>query len=107
MSNPLIVFLGVAAGLGVGYAMFKGGGGNLLESVHKMFQKKKQEEIKEIEEKQKGIKAEITTKEKISKDSQKKIKDIQEKAASEIEEVLKEENISNIHKTITNDWEDI
>ena len=108
MAGPLTILLGVLAGLGVGLAVFKtGSGSSILKKIHEIFQKQKVDEIVNIEGKQNVVRTEIATKEKITKDSQKKIRDIQEKAASEIEEVLKEENVSNIHKTITSDWEDI
>jgi len=108
--SMLPVLLGIGGGLGVAYFFYTWGSGgkvNILAKVHKIFQKKKVEEIVGIEKKQNVIKTEIATKEKISKQSQEKIKTIQKKAADEIEEVLKKENVSDIHKSITSDWEDI
>ena len=108
--SSLAIIISVLGGLGIGYGLFKGfsgSGSKVLSKLHEAFQKKKVEEVKEIEKKQNVVKTVITTKENIAKDSQKKIKDIQKKAADEIEEVLKEEDVSNIHKSITNDWEEI
>ena len=108
--SVLPVLLGIGGGLGVAYFFYAWGSGgkvNVLAKVHKIFQKKKVEEIKGIEKKQNVIRTEIATKEKVSKESKKKIEDIQDKIVKEIEEVLKEDNVENIHKSITNDWEDI
>jgi len=108
--SALPVLLGIGGGLGVAYFFYAWGSGgkvNILAKVHKIFQKKKVEEIKGIEKKQNVVRTEIATKEKISKQSQEKIKTIQKKAADEIEEVLKKENVGDIHKSITSDWGDI
>lgn len=108
--SMLPVLLGIGGGLGVAYFFYSWGSGgkvNVLAKVHKMFQKKKVEEIKEIEKKQNVVRTEIATKEKVSKESKKRIEDIQKKTIEEIEEVLKEDNVENIHKSITSDWEDI
>ena len=81
--------------------------GDIMNALHKLFQKKGQENIDAIEEKQSKVKINIDHKEKLAAESKEKIKDIQKEAAEEIEEVLKKDRIDVIHDEIDRDWEDL
>jgi adenylate kinase len=81
--------------------------GDIMNALHKLFQKKSQENIAAIEEKQSKVKVNIDHKEKLAKENKERIKDIQKKAAEEIEEVLKKDRIDAIHDEIDRDWEDL
>ncbi len=113
MGDPLTILMGAAGcgGIAVIVYFFVSGAsskkGDIMNALHKLFQKKGQENIDAIEEKQSKVKVSIEQKEKLAEESKERIKDIQKKAAEEIEEVLKKDRIDTIHDEIDRDWEDL
>jgi len=114
MKNLLYGFLGCGGLAAIVYfllpqisKLFGGGDINVRKAVHELTQKIGQGKIKEIEKTESIVKIKIDKKEELSKESIKKIKTIQKKAAKEIEEILKETKITEIHKEIDNDWDDL
>lgn len=108
--NVVKVLVPILAGAGIFVVLFKFTSdkkGDAMKIIHDLFQKKGQENLEVIEEKQSKIKIEIEKKEKLAEESKEKIKEIQKKAAEEIEEVLKKDRINEIHKEIDSDWENL
>lgn len=99
----------IAGGGIIGYFVLGRGSGKLdfMSKIKDIFQKKKQEEIKRIEEKQNRVMMDIEVKEKVSKQAKERIDKTIKDASEEIEKIQKEENIGKIHKEIISDWSDI
>ena len=82
-------------------------GGITRAALHKAFQSKKQEEIKEVTKKQEVLNKQLEMAEQASEDSKKRINEIAKKAAVEINQVLKEDSIAKIDEEIDKDWDDL
>lgn len=112
MNPNLKVLYGILSCGGLGFLAFYlsskvGTKSKVLESIFNLTSKQKKEKIEQLEKKQNVIKVKLEESIKISKASKEKIQDIQKKAIKDIEKVLTENKVSNIHKEIENDWEDI
>lgn len=112
MNGPINVLIGLIgcgglAGISFLIASYFGKKSDILKAVHKVTQKNKEEKINQIEQKQTIVKVKIDKSEKVSEQAKTKIKEIQKEAVIEIEKILTEEKISNIHKSIEEDWEEI
>ena len=77
------------------------------EEASGILQKIGLQKVKDTEEKQKVVVAEIDKNEKLSEESKTKIKDIQKKAATEINTILKEESIAKIGEDIDKSWDEL
>ena len=110
--NIINIILGILSCGGVGFLAFFltskiGAKTQVMEAVHNLTQKQKEDKINNINKSQVPLRVKIDENEKLSKKTVKKIKSIQEKASKEIEEILKEEKIEKINLEVDTLWEEI
>ena len=103
----LLAGCGILAGIAYWWSSRSGKKSDARKGASEILQKVGLKKIKETEEKQKVVVAEIEKNEKLSMESKEKIKNIQKEAAKEIGAILKEERIANIDKEIDETWDEL
>jgi len=103
----LLAGCGVLAAIAYWWSSKSDKKGDIRNAVGAIFKKKTEAQIRDAEEKQKVVVAEIEKSEKLSEESKTKIKEIQKKAAKEIGVILKEESIAKIDEDIDKSWDDL
>jgi phosphomannomutase len=97
--NVLTSILAIGGTAGVGYilyTLFSGGGGEIAKKLQAMFQKKKLEEIDEIEKKQTDVAKKVLESEKVAEETKQKIKEIKKEYNKKIVKTLQEENLEDM-----------
>lgn len=92
----MILSFGGLAGLAVLVTNFVGGSLKIQEIMHKLFQKKAQENIIKKEEKEIPIIKKIIESEIIAKETREKINSIKKEANKEIVKILQKDNVEDI-----------
>lgn len=75
---------------------YMGNSFKITDIIHKLFQKKKQENIIEVEKKQDNVMKKLMESEKVATETKKKIKNIKKKANKEIVKILQKDNVEDI-----------
>ncbi len=99
-----LLAVGGAAGIGLFISQAFGGNMKIRELLHGIFQKKGQENIEQIEEKQNKIKKKILENEKVAEETKKKITDIKAEANKKIVKVLQEDNLEDLLNEADDLW---
>jgi len=92
----MLFSFGGLAGLALLVSNYMGGSFKITDVLHKLFQKKGQDNILEIEQKQETVMKKVMESEKIAEETKSKIKDIRKKANKEIVEILQKDNVEEI-----------
>jgi succinate dehydrogenase/fumarate reductase flavoprotein subunit len=98
MKNLIIMLFsfGGLAGIALLVSNYMGGSFKITDMIHKLFQKKGQENILEIEKKQDTVMEKVMESEKVAEETKTKIKDIRKKANKDIVEILQKDNVEDI-----------
>jgi uncharacterized protein (DUF3084 family) len=98
MENLLIMLFsfGGLAGIALIVSNYMGGSFKITDILHKLFQKKGQDNILEIEKKQDTVMKKVIESEKIAEESKEKIKKIKKEANKEIVKILQKEEAEDI-----------
>ena len=98
MKNLIIMLFsfGGLAGVALLASQYFGGSFKIGDILHKLFQKKGQDNIVAIEEKQDTVMEKVMESEKVAEETKKRIKNIKKKANKEIVEILQKDNIEDI-----------
>jgi len=92
----MLFSFGGLAGIALLVSNYMGGSFKITDIIHKLFQKKGQENIAAIEEKQETVMEKVMESEKVAEETKSKIKDIRKKANKEIVEILQKDNVEEI-----------
>ncbi len=98
MKNLIIMLFsfGGLAGIALIVSNYMGGSFKITDVLHKLFQKKGQDNILEIEKKQDTVMKKVMESEKVAEESKEKIKEIKKEANKEIVEILQKEEVEDI-----------
>lgn len=98
MKNLIIMLFsfGGLAGVALIVSNYMGGSFKITDMLHKLFQKKGQDNITKIENKQETVVKKITESEKVAEETKTKIKEIKKKANKDIVEILQKDNLEDI-----------
>ena len=98
MQNLLIMLFsfGGLAALALLVSNYIGGSFKITDVLHKIFQKKGQDNILEIEKKQDTVMKKVMESEKVAEKTKERIKDIKKKANKEIVKILQKEEVEDI-----------
>jgi len=91
----MLFSFGGLAGIALIVSQYFGGSFKITDILHKFTQKKRQENIAAIEEKQDTVMEKVMESEKVA-ETKTKIKDIKKKANKDIVEILQKDNVEDI-----------
>ena len=106
MKNIIFGILGIGGLAGIAYlwTSWMNNKSDIGEAVHKITQKIKQKNIKEIEEKQVVIVKKIEDNEKLSDDIKKEIVEIKKEANVKIKKILEKDNFEDLVNEVDDLW---
>lgn len=92
----MLFSFGGLAGIALFVSQYFGGSFKITDIIHKLFQKKGQDNITTIEEKQDTVMKKVMESERVAEETKEKIKDIKKKANKDIVEILQKDNVEDI-----------
>ena len=98
MKNLIMMLFsfGGLAGVALLVSQYFGGSFKIGDIVHKLFQKKGQDNIIEIEKKQDTVMKKVMESEKVAEETKEKIKEIKKEANKEIVKILQKDDVEDI-----------